>query len=135
MRGASHVDAAAVVPAIPIMVLSLVYQNVVPTICFQLGCDLPRIRTSIVVGSLLPTLMFIAWSAVVLGSAVERPRDPIAPASGRPPSGPSSSPGAGACKSLSTLASTRATSAASLRDSIVDKWGQGAVIFRVEGGA
>ena len=63
-----HADAAAVVPAIPVMVLSLVYHNVVPTICFQLGCDLPRIRTAIVAGSALPALLFVLWNAIILGA-------------------------------------------------------------------
>ena len=63
-----HADVPAVLPALPLMVLSLVYHNVVPTVCNQLSCDLPRIRTAIVLGSALPTLMFIAWSAVILGS-------------------------------------------------------------------
>lgn len=64
----SHADGAAVVPAIPLMVLALVFHNVVPTISNQLGCDLPRIRTAILVGSAIPTFMFVAWSAVILGS-------------------------------------------------------------------
>ena len=64
----AHVDVPAVVPAIPVMVLSLVFHNVVPTVCYQLGCDLPRIRTAILAGSAIPTVMFIAWCAVILGS-------------------------------------------------------------------
>ena len=64
----AHVDVPAVVPAIPVMVLSLVYHNVVPTICYQLGCDMSRIRLAVVGGSLLPTLMFIAWSGIILGT-------------------------------------------------------------------
>ena len=61
-------DLAAVVPAVPVMVLSLVYHNVVPTICYQLGCDLAKIRTAITVGSAIPTAMFICWNLVILGS-------------------------------------------------------------------
>jgi len=60
------------------MVLSLVYHSVVPTVCYQLGCDLPRIRTALLLGSALPCLMFIAWSAVILGSV---PYDAAAAAS------------------------------------------------------
>jgi len=61
-------DVAAVVPAVPIMVLSLVFHNVVPTICYQLGCDLGKIRTAILAGSAIPTAMFILWNLVILGS-------------------------------------------------------------------
>ncbi|KAL1520448.1 hypothetical protein AB1Y20_022030 [Prymnesium parvum] len=64
----AHADAPQVVPAVPVIVLALVFHNVVPTVSAQLGCDLPRIRQAILVGSAIPTLMFIAWSAVILGS-------------------------------------------------------------------
>jgi len=64
----AHVDLPAVIPALPLCVLSLVHQNVIPTICYQLGCDLPKIRQAIVAGTAVPTLMFIAWNAVILGS-------------------------------------------------------------------
>lgn len=63
----AHADAAAVVPALPVMALSLVYHNVVPTICSGLGCDLPKIRTAVVAGSALPAFMFVVWNAVILG--------------------------------------------------------------------
>ena len=43
-------------------------QTVVPTLCYLLGCDLPRIRTAILAGTGLPMLMFVAWSAVILGT-------------------------------------------------------------------
>jgi len=68
-------DPVAVVPAVPVLVLSLVYHNVVPTICYQLGCDLPRIRTAILVGSAVPAAMFVAWNAIILGAL---PYDPDA---------------------------------------------------------
>ena len=64
----ARADVPAVVPAVPVMVLSLVFHNVVPTICYQLGCDLNRIRTAITVGSAIPTAMFILWNLVILGS-------------------------------------------------------------------
>jgi len=41
---------------------------VVPTVCTQLGCDLPKIRTAIVAGSAIPLLMFLVWNGVVLGT-------------------------------------------------------------------
>ena len=61
-------DWPAVIPAIPVLVLALVYHNVVPTISYQLGCDMPRVRTAIIAGSALPAAMFCAWNAVILGS-------------------------------------------------------------------
>lgn len=64
----THVNVPAIVPAIPICILAISHQTVVPTICYQLGCDLPKIRQAIVAGTALPVLMFIAWNAVILGS-------------------------------------------------------------------
>jgi tyrosine-specific transport protein len=61
-------DAPAVLPAIPVLVLALVFHNVVPTISYQLGCDMRRVRTAILLGSALPAAMFCAWDAVILGS-------------------------------------------------------------------
>ena len=61
-------DAAAVVPAIPILVLSIAYQNIVPTICYQLGCDIQKIRTAIVVGSSVPVSLAILWNLIIIGS-------------------------------------------------------------------
>jgi len=64
----AHAIPAAALPALPVMVLSFTFHNVVPTIAYQLGCDLPKIRTAILAGSAIPLVMFLAWNAVVLGS-------------------------------------------------------------------
>lgn len=54
--------------AFPIIFLSLVYQNIVPTVVKQLEGDRKKIKQAIVIGTTLPTLMFVAWNAVVLGN-------------------------------------------------------------------
>lgn len=54
--------------AFPIIFLSLVYQNIVPTVVKQLEGDRAKITKAIFAGTTLPTLMFIAWNAVVLGN-------------------------------------------------------------------
>jgi tyrosine-specific transport protein len=64
----AHAVPAAALPALPVMVLSFTFHNVVPTITYQLGCDLPKIRSAILAGSAIPLVMFLAWNAVVLGS-------------------------------------------------------------------
>ena len=64
----AHADAAAVVPALPVMVLAFTYHNVVPTITYQLGCDLAKVRTAVIAGSALPLLLFVLWNGIVLGS-------------------------------------------------------------------
>jgi tyrosine-specific transport protein len=57
-----------VVDAFPIIFLSLVYQNVVPTVVKQLEGDRKKIKQAIVAGTTLPTLMFVLWNAVVIGN-------------------------------------------------------------------
>lgn len=54
--------------ALPIIFLSLVYQNVVPTVVNQLEGDRGKIKKAIFAGTSIPTLMFLAWNAVVLGN-------------------------------------------------------------------
>ncbi|NET37457.1 MAG: tyrosine transporter [Cyanothece sp. SIO1E1] len=57
----------AVSVAIPVMFVALVYQNVVPVITHQLEGDVKKIRQSILVGSAIPLIMFLAWNAAILG--------------------------------------------------------------------
>ena len=57
-----------VVNALPIIFLSLVYHNVVPTVVNQLEGDRSKITKAILFGTSVPTLMFVAWNAVVLGN-------------------------------------------------------------------
>ncbi|KAF6139719.1 hypothetical protein GIB67_006667 [Kingdonia uniflora] len=52
---------------IPVIVFTLVYHDLSPVICAYLGGDLARIRTSVVLGSLVPLLILLVWDAVVLG--------------------------------------------------------------------
>ncbi|KAL7565999.1 hypothetical protein ACA910_011019 [Epithemia clementina (nom. ined.)] len=58
-----------VVSCLPIVVLSLVYQNVVPTVVTNLEGDRSKITKAIVGGTTLPLIMFLAWNAVCLGNA------------------------------------------------------------------
>lgn len=53
---------------IPTLLLSLVYHNVVPTVCAQLEGDRNKITKAVVVGSLIPFLMFVIWNAAVLAA-------------------------------------------------------------------
>jgi tyrosine-specific transport protein len=63
-----HQHPENVISAFPIMVLSLVYQNVVPTVVTQLECDRKKITYAIVGGTLVPLLMFLLWNGVILGN-------------------------------------------------------------------
>ena len=64
----AHASPAAALPALPVMVLSFTFHNVVPTVCYQLGCDMAKISRAILLGSAIPLLMFLVWDGVVLGA-------------------------------------------------------------------
>ena len=64
----AHASPAAALPAIPVCVLAFTFHNIVPTIAYQLGCDLAKIRTAILAGSAIPLVMFLLWNGVILGS-------------------------------------------------------------------
>mmetsp|Transcript_58967 Transcript_58967/g.140787 ORF Transcript_58967/g.140787 Transcript_58967/m.140787 type:complete len:673 (+) Transcript_58967:64-2082(+) len=53
---------------LPTLLLSLVYHNIVPTICNQLEGDRGKISTAIVGGSFVPFVMFVIWNAAVLAA-------------------------------------------------------------------
>ncbi|WP_299489727.1 aromatic amino acid transport family protein [Acaryochloris sp. IP29b_bin.137] len=63
-----HQNWPAISPAVSIMLVALFYHNIVPVVTTQLEGDLSKIRQSIVVGSVIPLLMFLVWNAVILGS-------------------------------------------------------------------
>jgi tyrosine-specific transport protein len=54
--------------AVSVMCVALFYHNVVPVVVTQLEGDIPKIRQSIIIGSAIPLIMFLAWNAVILGS-------------------------------------------------------------------
>lgn len=58
----------AIPTSIPIIALSFVYQNVVPVLCTNLEGDLSKIRSSIVVGTAIPLVLFLVWNGVILGT-------------------------------------------------------------------
>ena len=57
---------SALSPAVPIIFLSLVYHDLVPLICSYLGGDRKMIRSALILGSLVPLVMFLSWEAVAL---------------------------------------------------------------------
>ncbi|MFB2816603.1 amino acid permease [Umezakia ovalisporum] len=54
--------------AVSVMLVALFFHNVVPVVVTQLEGDIPKIRQSIIVGSFIPLIMFLAWNTVILGS-------------------------------------------------------------------
>ncbi|XP_050250144.1 uncharacterized protein LOC126697270 isoform X5 [Quercus robur] len=68
------------VPAtIPVIIFSLVYHDLAPVLCAYLGGDLTRIRTSVLLGSLVPLLALLVWDAVALGLSAQSDQvvDPV----------------------------------------------------------
>lgn len=65
---AQHSDWLSVPRAVPTMLLSCVYHNIVGSVSTRLG-DPDRVRNVILVGSGVPLVMFLACNAVVLASA------------------------------------------------------------------
>mmetsp|Transcript_7746 Transcript_7746/g.34402 ORF Transcript_7746/g.34402 Transcript_7746/m.34402 type:complete len:269 (-) Transcript_7746:3165-3971(-) len=63
-----HQDIPQAISAIPVLVLSLVFHNIVPSVVSQLDGDLKKTRTAINVGSAIPLTMFLLWNAAILGT-------------------------------------------------------------------
>mmetsp|Transcript_20848 Transcript_20848/g.47315 ORF Transcript_20848/g.47315 Transcript_20848/m.47315 type:complete len:493 (+) Transcript_20848:1308-2786(+) len=62
-----------VVNALPIIFVSLVFGNIVPTVVTQLEGDRKKITTAIVGGSAVPLVMLLAWNAVIIGNLAHVP--------------------------------------------------------------
>ncbi|KAG6760356.1 hypothetical protein POTOM_036872 [Populus tomentosa] len=68
------------VPAtIPVMIFALVYHDLAPVLCAYLGGDLKRLRTSVLLGSIVPLLALLVWDAIALGLSAQADQvvDPV----------------------------------------------------------
>lgn len=83
----ARADWAAAPAAVPVVLLSLVYHDLVPVVCAQLNGDAGKVRTALIVGSSVPLAMFLAWDAVALALGGGAGGDPLAAlaAAGGPP--------------------------------------------------
>lgn len=61
-------DWQALSPALSVMFVALFYHNVIPVVTTKLEGDIGKIRRSIIIGSIIPLVMFVLWNAVILGS-------------------------------------------------------------------
>lgn len=57
--------------AAPIILMSMVYQNIVPTVTKILNYDRVRSVTAIALGSLLPLCLYLAWCFACIGGGVD----------------------------------------------------------------
>ena len=55
----------------PIVLMSLVYQNIVPTVTKMLDYDRAKSMAAIALGSFIPLGMYVAWTFCVLGGGVD----------------------------------------------------------------
>ena len=62
-------DWSAAPAAVPVILLSLVFHDLVPVVVAQLRGDPVKVRTALLVGGGLPLAMFVAWDAVALALA------------------------------------------------------------------
>ena len=53
--------------SLAVIYVAMFYHSVIPLVVTQLEGDIPKIRQSIIIGSVIPLLMFLAWNAVILG--------------------------------------------------------------------
>jgi tyrosine-specific transport protein len=53
--------------AIPVMVISFGYHNLIPSLVSYLGRDKGRLQKAIVIGSFIPLVVYLIWNGVILG--------------------------------------------------------------------
>lgn len=56
---------------IPVVVSILIFQNIVPTITRLLDYDRLKVKTALTCGSMIPLLMYMAWTIAVLGGGID----------------------------------------------------------------
>jgi tyrosine-specific transport protein len=61
-------DWSAIGSTISVMLVAQFYHNVVPVIVTQLEGDAGKVRLSILIGSIIPLVMFLVWNGMILGS-------------------------------------------------------------------
>jgi tyrosine-specific transport protein len=69
--GTSPDVATGVREAAPIMLTTLIFQNIVPPVTKILGYDRTKSAVALVMGSFLPLALYLSWSFVVLGGGVD----------------------------------------------------------------
>mmetsp|Transcript_22717 Transcript_22717/g.40682 ORF Transcript_22717/g.40682 Transcript_22717/m.40682 type:complete len:510 (-) Transcript_22717:76-1605(-) len=63
--------ATAIAAAVPLLLSSLTYQNIVPSITKLLDFDRTKSTIAIAIGSAIPMIMYIAWCYCVLGGGLD----------------------------------------------------------------
>ncbi len=66
---------AAIPAAIPLMLVAIFFQNVIPVVTIQLEGDVQQVRRSLFLGSLLPLILYLLWNSAVLLTGRMMPLD------------------------------------------------------------
>lgn len=64
----TYVDVKYSFFALPLLIISFGFQNMIPTLSHYLGGDIKRIKQSIIGGALFTLLIYIFWQIIALGS-------------------------------------------------------------------
>jgi len=63
----SHVDLHASMLIIPVIIVSFGYHNLIPSLTNYLAGDSSRLRKTIILGSVIPLIVYVVWQAIILG--------------------------------------------------------------------
>jgi tyrosine-specific transport protein len=63
----SYVDWSQCIWAIPVMIISFGYHNLIPSLTTYLDFDAKRMRLSIILGSAIPLVGYLIWEWIILG--------------------------------------------------------------------
>lgn len=63
---ASHGNLISTLNIVPILLISFGYQNLVPGITYHLNKNAAQVRTAIILGNMIPLLVYIVWNYVIL---------------------------------------------------------------------
>ncbi|MFM7405697.1 MAG: amino acid permease [Cuspidothrix sp.] len=58
----------AIGSSIAVMYVAMFYHSIIPLVVTELEGDVPKIRKSLIIGSFIPFLMFLAWNTMILGA-------------------------------------------------------------------
>lgn len=77
-KGLQHMDWGKTPETFPVIFFALVYHDLMPVLCTYLKGDIYRIRLAVLLGSVVPLIMFICWDAVILCIApISGTEDPL----------------------------------------------------------
>ena len=63
----SHIDFPPTLIAIPVVITSFGYHIIIPSLTTYMNHDRKKLRLALLLGSLIPLLIYILWEAVILG--------------------------------------------------------------------